>query len=67
MREKVFLLTALCPEAVVNLNVANEGWYVQCCNALQGLDNVEKWLLPEMTEKGLEEGCGEKRAGQRDS
>lgn len=41
--------------------------YVQCHNTLQVLDNVEKWLLLEMTEKGLEEGHGERLASQRDS
>lgn len=56
MREKVFLLTSLCPEAVVNLNVPNEEWYIRCHNTLQGLGNVENWLLLEMTEKGARRG-----------
>ena len=60
------MLTALCPEAVVNLNVPHEVWYVQCHKALQGLENVEKRFLLEMAEKGLEEGGGEGRADQRD-
>lgn len=45
------MLTALCREAVVNLNALKERWYVQCYNALLVLENVGKWLLLEMTEK----------------
>lgn len=67
MREEVLLWTALCLEAVVNLTVPNEGWYVPCRSALQGLENVEKWLLLGRSAKELEEGCGERRAGQKDS
>lgn len=29
-------------------------------NTLQGLENVKKWLLLEMAEKGPAEGCGER-------
>lgn len=58
MREKLFLLTALCLEAVVNVNVPNEGWYVQCI-ALQGLEMCRSDFCLHWLRRGWE------RAGVR--